>query len=234
MKRIRVSELRHWEDNPRDITQSQFHHLLKQLRYGELENLIIMPDMVVLNGNRRLDAYEIVGREWATCVTVEFKQQTDGTFYMYTDGELAVHLYPNDIKGNPVVFKTELQGMTEVMMVGNSHVGTFNDLKLAEMLTQVRVEPEVFEINLKSSIMAEDLVAAFGPTLPTREDEGKETEVKNPVRELRFFLKESDYAFVRSLIKKAKKELGMDNPNDVALEAFISLEDRIDGINYNG
>lgn len=234
MKKVKISTLKHWEDNPRDITEERFKELLKQLRYGEIENMIVMTDGTVLNGNRRLDAYIIVGREEATVAEVEFKKQKNGKFHMYTDGVLAVHFYPEDLKGKPVEFNSVLQGMTELATVGNVHVGTFNDVKLAELVTTTRVEPQLFHVNLKADIRLEDLVAAFGPDTKEPEPEEEPIDVKSPVRELKFYLKEEDYAFIRATLKKAKKELGLENPNEILLESFIALEDRMDGINYNG
>jgi hypothetical protein len=230
MKQVKVSTLKPWEQNPRDITEDKFKQLLKQLRYGEVENLIVMKDGTVVSGNRRLDAYKIVGKETAWVAEAEYEKQDNGKYHLIVDGLLAKHVYPKEIKGNPVEFNSPMQIMTELMTLGNAHVGTFNDIGLAELLTHAEIEP-----NLKSGTRVEDLVAALGPTpLQSIDDEEELPPNRSPIKKIEFYLNEDDFVFAKSIIKKWMKEGGMANQNEVFVEAMIAMDDRLDGINYNG
>lgn len=236
MKQVNVSELKPWDENPRDITEDKFKQLLKQLRYGEVENLIVMKDGTVVSGNRRLDAYRIVGKETAWVAEAEYKKQENGKYHLYVDGILAKHVYPKELQGSPVEFNSPMQIMTELMTLGNAHVGTFNDISLAELLTNAEIEPNLFEINLKSGTRIEDLVAALGPTPMPKvdEDEPDLPPNKSPIKKIEFYLNEDDFIFAKSIIKKWMKEGGMATQNEVFVEAMIAMDDRLDGINYNG
>jgi hypothetical protein len=238
VKQVKVNTLRHWDKNPRDITEDQFHKLLKQLRYGEVENLIVLTDGTVLNGNRRLDAYNKVGKTEAWVSEVEIVPTDDGKFNIIVDGELAKHVYPKNIAGTPVVFSSELQAKVELMALGNSHVGTFNDIGLAELLTVSNVEPDLFEINMGHMTRVEDLVKAFGPSdLPQPEPE-PEPEVshakEDQTRELKIPCTTDEFVYIIAGIKRAKKEGGFNTDSEVLFEAMIAMDERMEAINYNG
>jgi hypothetical protein len=236
MKQVKVSSLHPWDENPRDISREKFNQLLKQMRFGEVENLIVMKDGTVLNGNRRLDAYHVIGKEEAWVSEIEFIDDEDGKYAMLVDGELAIHKFPHDIAGTTVLFDSPKQGMVQLMTLGNTHVGTFNDLMLAELVSEVNIESDLFEIDLKASVPLEDLIAAFGPTqeLDIMEDETESELSQERVKEIKFFLAEDKYHFVNNVIKAASKQFGYTNPNEVLLEAMIAVSERLEGIVYNG
>jgi hypothetical protein len=229
MKQVDISTLKHWEENPRDITEDAFIQLLEQLRYGEVENLIVMKDGTILNGNRRLDAYQMVGKNTAWVSEVDFLEQPDGTFEMTVDGNIAVHLYPEDKKGTPVVFKTIRQGMSELMLLGNSHVGTFNDMDLAELLSDVTVEPNLFEINLKKGTKVEDLVKAFSPGRePTYTDPALPKDFSDTA--LNIPCTSDEYEFIMSAIKRAKKIGGYNSDGEVLFEAMVIMDEHMEEV----
>jgi len=230
MKIVDISTLKKWDENPRDITEDDFIHLLEQLRYGEVENLIVTQDGTVLNGNRRLDAYEMVDKKTAWVSVVDFIEQPDGTFQMTTDGNLAVHLYPKDRKGTPVVFKTKRQAMTEIMLLGNSHVGTFSDVNLAELLSDVQVEPNLFEINLKRTTRVEDLVKAFSPGGgdPTYNEPGQPQDFSD--KAINIPCTSDEYEFIMNAVKRAKKVGGYNSEGEVIFEAMVIMDEHMEEV----
>ncbi len=185
MKKIAIKDLKVWEDNPRDLTDSAYNQLISQLLLGEIENLVIMSDGTVLNGNMRLRAYRELGIEEATVAELEFVPAEGGGVNVKVDGKLAERRDEGH-KGDLTTFDSKEQGMLHYAIAGNVHVGVFND-GLLEQLSTFEITEDMFQLHMTPGTRAEDLIRAIGPmSFPSSEGgiEEREVDVSPVEREL--------------------------------------------------
>lgn len=96
----KLSDLREWDKNPRDIQVKDFERLKKQiLELGQYKPLIITPDGTVLGGNMRLRVFRELGIEkiWVSVVTPKDEKQK--LAYALSDNERAGY-YDEDSLAN--------------------------------------------------------------------------------------------------------------------------------------
>jgi len=67
----KVSALKVWDKNPKNISKKGFDRLLDEMKLGQHSTLLVMPDGTVLGGNQRLRAMKELGIEEAKCIEVD-------------------------------------------------------------------------------------------------------------------------------------------------------------------
>jgi ParB-like chromosome segregation protein Spo0J len=79
-KGARLDELRPFEANPRNITETQFNNLLDSLRrFGQFRPLLVTHDLRIAGGHQRLKAMREMG--WDSCrVSVPDRPITDAEY----------------------------------------------------------------------------------------------------------------------------------------------------------
>lgn len=233
MKQIEIAKLKTWEDNPRDLTDSAYNQLIGQLRLGEIQNLIVLKDGTVLNGNMRLRAYTEVGIDKATVAEVEFKPTDDGRFSMFVDGVQAKH-YHKSRKGEPTLFESELEGMLAIALASNTHVGTFSD-QLVEMLSSVNLDQDLYQVHMTPGTRVEDLVRAVSP-ISREEDESEmaadlEVYEHGTIKQIVVYFTNDQYITVIQRINILLKELDLQNNTMLFLKALEALEQQVEETN---
>jgi len=236
MKKIAVSKLKNWADNPRDLTESAYNQLINQLRLGEIENLLVLKDGTVLNGNMRLRAYKEVGKEEATVAELEFVATEDGRYHVMVDGELAIR-QDEGHKGQPTTFDSVEQGMLHYAIAGNVHVGVFNE-DLIEQISLVEITPDMFQLHMSPGTRVEDLILGVGPLpkLPTGVGEDEDGYDVNPlaakldtyengtIKQITIYFSNSQYLEVLPRIEDLMKKTGSKNNTELILAALDALE----------
>ena len=226
MKQIAIDKLRPWADNPRDLTENAFYQLIRQLRLGEIENLVALKDGTVLNGNRRLAAYEKVGKPKAMVAEVEFAPTEDGKFALIVDGEPSVH-YESGKEGQPTLFESEEEGMLAIALAGNTHVGTWND-KLLEQLSHTNLDSDMFQVHMTPGIRIEDLVASVSPS-GRDEDENPlgdkaDAFINSTIKQIVVYFTNDQFLEVMPRLDTISKKINTTNNTELFLAALDALE----------
>jgi hypothetical protein len=101
MKDIRkITDLRPWKDNPRNITPSDFERLKKQItKLGQYKPLLVTKDGEVIGGNMRLKAYNALGIKDVWVSVVEPKDENEKLEYALSDNDRAGY-YDDDMLAN--------------------------------------------------------------------------------------------------------------------------------------
>lgn len=96
----KLSELRGWKKNPRNITKKGFERLLKQTkRLGQYKPIIITPDNEVIGGNMRLKAYRELNIQEVWVSVVNPKDDNEKMEYALSDNDRAGY-YDSDLLAN--------------------------------------------------------------------------------------------------------------------------------------
>lgn len=96
----RISDLKLWKDNPRNIKPKDFERLKKQIQeLGQYKPLLITPDGEVIGGNMRLRAYEALGIEEVWVSIVSPKDEAEKLKYALSDNDRAGY-YEDDMLAN--------------------------------------------------------------------------------------------------------------------------------------
>ena len=75
LKKIKLSEIKEAEYNPRKITAEALEGLKKSIeRFGQIENLIVNKDMTLISGHQRKKAMEELGEKEAWCKMVDMNK----------------------------------------------------------------------------------------------------------------------------------------------------------------
>lgn len=81
----KVSWLKPWDKNPREIKEEDFERLKQRLKGEQFKPLLITSDGVVLGGNMRIRAYKELRREKVWVSVVSFKKHEDGLVTAYVN-----------------------------------------------------------------------------------------------------------------------------------------------------
>lgn len=96
----KTSELKLWEDNPRNIKPKDFERLKKQIQeLGQYKPLLITGDGTVIGGNMRLRAYMDLGIEDIWVSVVNPKDDNQMLAYALSDNDRAGY-YDDDLLAN--------------------------------------------------------------------------------------------------------------------------------------
>lgn len=96
----KTSELKLWEDNPRNIKPKDFERLKKQIQeLGQYKPLLITEDGTVIGGNMRLRAYMDLGIEDIWVSVVNPKDDNQMLAYALSDNDRAGY-YDDDLLAN--------------------------------------------------------------------------------------------------------------------------------------
>lgn len=96
----KTSELKLWEDNPRNIKPKDFERLKKQIQeLGQYKPLLITEDGTVIGGNMRLRAYMDLGIEDIWVSVVNPKDENQMLAYALSDNDRA-GFYDDDLLAN--------------------------------------------------------------------------------------------------------------------------------------
>ena len=231
MKQIAIDKLQPWSENPRDLTESAFYQLIRQLRLGEIENLVALKDGTVLNGNRRLAAYEKVGKKKAMVAEVDFMPTDDGKFALLVDGEPAVH-YEEGKQGQPTVFESPEEGMLAIALAANTQVGTWND-KLLEQLTHTNLDADMFQVHMTPGTRIEDLVQAVAPDREQDHNplgDKADAFINSTIKQIVVYFTNDQFLEIMPRIEAISKKINVKNNT----ELFYSALDALEAVNEDG
>jgi len=89
-KRVKVSELKLWDKNPRKITDVDFKRLKDQIKkLNVYKPLLINQDYIVLGGNMRLRALRDLGLQEVMCSVVTTEDEAQMVEYALSDNDRA-------------------------------------------------------------------------------------------------------------------------------------------------
>lgn len=95
-----ISELRNWEENPRNINAKDFERLKGQIKkLGQYKPLLVTKDGEVIGGNMRLRAYKELGITDIWVSIVEPKDENEKLEYALSDNDRAGY-YDSDMLAN--------------------------------------------------------------------------------------------------------------------------------------
>lgn len=98
----KLSDLKEWKKNPRNITKKGFERLVKQVkRLGQYKPIIITPDNEVIGGNMRLKAYRELNMEDVWVSVVNPKDENEKMEYALSDNDRAGY-YDSDLLANMI------------------------------------------------------------------------------------------------------------------------------------
>lgn len=128
-----LTELKGWEQNPRNISAKAFERLKNQIvRLGQYKPLLIKKDGTVLGGNMRLRAYKELGLKKAWVSIVEPKNEAEALEYSLSDNDQAGY-YDADLLANlssafpDFNWKDYSVNLSEGMNLNDLISGDFND-----------------------------------------------------------------------------------------------------------
>lgn len=223
----KVSTLHNWEENPRDLTESDYHRLKRQLRLGEYKPLLCLTDGTVLGGNMRLKAYKELKIDSVWVSEIEPVDTGDG-WKAIINGEEANK-----------IFDSREQLILEYALSDNDRVGTWNDVNLADELSKVNIDPDLFKVDLALPTRIEDLQMAFGVGADGIETGQKmmgrdfdqndmanklETYEFGTVKQIVIYFDNNQYLDVMERIQTMLKKTGSQNNTELFLEALKALE----------
>lgn len=182
-KLVELSTLVEWNKNPRTIDEEQMQRLKEQLvRLGQYKPSVIIRDgayNVVIGGNMRTKAMrELVeeGHEQFKMVWVsdlELKKEK-GKFAIYIDGERAGF----DVEGNPMLFESEEQAMTEYALSDNDAAGEYNQKMLGEHLDKLAGIPhELYHVSIDQSVDLSYIEDQYRTDALSVSEGGRKTEI---------------------------------------------------------
>lgn len=178
--RVRVGDLRKWEDNPRTLSDADYKRLLMQLYMGEHSPLLVTDEGIVLGGNMRLSAYQ----ELAKLSLEEFHKHLVNAGMDVTQEQAKVRLeqinnpwvavvrfvedkgkWYGEVNGEMSLrsFATKEAAMLEYALSHNDNVGRYDELKLAELATHNPIEMSLYKIDLGAPQELSKIVAMHGP-----------------------------------------------------------------------
>ena len=97
-KKVSLSELKEWEENPRSITTQDFQRLINQInRLGVYQPLVVNEDMVVLSGNMRLKAFKKLHIDPVLVMMVEAKTKKEMLEYAVSANDQAGYYEEEDL-----------------------------------------------------------------------------------------------------------------------------------------
>lgn len=96
----KISELKNWENNPRDIKPADFERLKNQIKkLGIYKPLLINKDNIVLGGNMRLRAYKELGVGEVEVTVVDAQTEAKMFEYALSDNDSAGYWAEQDLVG---------------------------------------------------------------------------------------------------------------------------------------
>lgn len=154
-----VADIFPWSDNPRDLTDEAFKNLKEKLKLGEAESLLVTEEGMVINGNRRRDAYIVIGKTKAWVCIVRFEQETQ------EDGTVVYRPYLDSIKAERTFHSVD-QAYLEYALALNISDGRFNSEKLAELALphQYHMPMEIYKVPLAHPVKLQSILDSVQPT----------------------------------------------------------------------
>lgn len=110
MKEFRkITELRHWDQNPRTIDKKAFESLLKKIRrWGQFKPVLVTEDGEVIGGNMRLEAYKTIGINDVWVSVVNPKTEAEKIEIALADNEMAGRWDEDKLAEIITPFKSEI------------------------------------------------------------------------------------------------------------------------------
>lgn len=116
---VALSELRLWEDNPREVIDMK--RVTQDMRGAQTVPLLVMSDGTILGGNTRYQGMQAVGRKDVWVSVVEFDSENN-KFIPYINGE-------RDIKE----FATVKDGMKHYALKNNQEYARYLEMEIIEL-----------------------------------------------------------------------------------------------------
>lgn len=165
-----IYQLKAWDKNPRNIKPDDFEKLKSKLEImGQIKPLLVMPDGTVLGGNMRLRAYTELGIDEVWVSTVDFIQKEDQLWHALVNGVEAKKRWT-----------TKDDAMMEYSLLDNDRAGYYDTDMLANLLPNLNIDLDIFNVELTSPESLADLLKKFQPELEITEDEPPKVEEQSP------------------------------------------------------
>jgi hypothetical protein len=220
-----VKDLTSWVENPRDLTEEAFENLKKKLKLGQAESLFVTDDGMVINGNRRLQAYIDTNIEKVWVCIVHFEPETDN----------GVEVFRSVLDGIPSqrTFTTVEQGVLEYGLALNITDGTWNTEKLAERAIpyQAIMPMETYRLPLGYPVKLMSVLDSFQPSdsqqKPPKDrekdedttDDKLDTYENGSVRQIVLYFNKDEYEGTLNKLETVKKKYKLESNT----EAFLKL-----------
>ena len=128
-RKVPLSTLKEWEDNPRSITKNDFNRLKKQIqKLGVYQPIVVNEDMIVLSGNMRLKAFKDLHIDSVWITVVEAKKKSEMLEYALSANDTVGYYEEEDLSDL-------LMGAEEEIPLGDYKVNIGN-ISLDKLLTK--------------------------------------------------------------------------------------------------
>lgn len=157
IRRVPISEVEVWKDNPKNIKTKDFERLKKQIQeLGVYKPLICIQEngrYITLGGNQRLRALQVLNHQEVDISIVKAEDTATKIKYALSD---------------------------------NDRTGEYDDQALAELIynSKDEIDPSLFRIDLGNTLSIEELLTQFGPKIEAGEEDVVPIAKKEPVAKM--------------------------------------------------